>query len=739
MKIFGVFTIRWAARDGTRYERRYLSLNTYTVPAAYEPNSNIAAWSERPTAITSTARYRFMTERSSQNGGESWSQWSAPVIDGYLAEDGRAFTIKGSAAGVIPYGGNLPNAPVEGAIYLDNRASTSDIEKYENSTWTGVAADLNDAYLVDGHIYMKIRSQSTSASLLRWEDEGDIKGPKGDDGDDAYSVSVQPGILMFTQSISDGSLDAPKSANVVVKKGNSNDAVSHTVSVTGASNCTNSLDNDTISVTPNPGKDNGYVTMSVAIANGPTFTVTLPFYCNLLKSWQETVEGGVETIVARDISKVVNDGDGSKTINESKSVFNSIRDAVTSLLQWRTSKQSQYDGYSQRIDNTNTQLNSAEVSLSRLTKKVNDGKNLLSLTMGWESYNGAAVSYDKKNFGVWDNDSDLYSPAVIMAEGETLCFSAYMNSTAGGSNNWFVGYGPNPPTHLSDLYYNAHMSIQLTQKSGDSITIDGVTYHRYYFVLSGSTFADQYITFNYAASDKLFCPQVEVGNTPSEFSANSQETSSQVKQTADEIEAKVNRTGVSITDGKIKAKTGKFEIYNEDETVKTFEIDSNGNLKSAGGAQFEGKVKATSGEFNGIVKATMVYTPTDNAAGGEWAINPAFNNPNCYFCQPGWGGSTIILPDPTEYDGLEISFLTPFGTRQTGTTWVRVATGVSYNICFSPYDAVTINGNTYYLPRQDGTMMQSSNKVYLPYNQLVKMRAINGEWYVVEGRVVASS
>ena len=36
----------------------------------------------------------------------------------------------------------------------------------------------------------------------------------------------------------------------------------------------------------------------------------------------------------------------------------------------------------------------------------------------------------------------------------------------------------------------------------------------------------------------------------------------------------------------------------------TFELDENGNLKSKGNAQFEGKVKATSGEFTGKITST---------------------------------------------------------------------------------------------------------------------------------------
>jgi hypothetical protein len=51
-------------------------------------------------------------------------------------------------------------------------------------------------------------------------------------------------------------------------------------------------------------------------------------------------------------------------------------------------------------------------------------------------------------------------------------------------------------------------------------------------------------------------------------------------------------------------------MFNSTGTNATFELDTDGNLKSKGSAQFEGKVKATSGEFTGKI------TANDGAIGG---------------------------------------------------------------------------------------------------------------------------
>ena len=192
MKIKGAFPVRWAAqdgKDGRSYERRYLSLSSSTVPSSYNPNTNISQWSSTITAIDETKRYRFVTERSSADGGSSWSQWSTPQIDAYLAENGTSFAVKGAAVGIIAYGGSLPANPEVG-VYLDQRANTNDINEYNGSSWSGSNVAIGDAYILDGNLYVKSRDASTSASVLRWKDAGSIRGPQGEGGKDAIILDL---------------------------------------------------------------------------------------------------------------------------------------------------------------------------------------------------------------------------------------------------------------------------------------------------------------------------------------------------------------------------------------------------------------------------------------------------------------------------------------------------------------------------------------------------------------------
>lgn len=94
----------------------------------------------------------------------------------------------------------------------------------------------------------------------------------------------------------------------------------------------------------------------------------------------------------------------------------------------------------------------------------------------------------------------------------------------------------------------------------------------------------------------IFHPQLEEGEDATAFDADSNEQTSQVKQTADEIKLAVGNTGVDITHGKILAKTNKFEIVNNSD-VTTFSVDSTGSLQSANGASFKGSVQASAFEI----------------------------------------------------------------------------------------------------------------------------------------------
>ena len=186
-------------QPGTQRQRIYRSLNsdTYTgdLPSEAADVDNPPGWSFAPTAISEAVRYRYVSERTSNDGGTTWSNWSSPVIDGYMAEDGTSIAIKGEAKGVVAWGESVPATGTAGDIWLLNNNS-SDGDDYEiflsGSESESLSANMGDGFLISGsgHLWQKVRETATSATLVRWKDVGQIQGPQGPPGDDAVTYTI---------------------------------------------------------------------------------------------------------------------------------------------------------------------------------------------------------------------------------------------------------------------------------------------------------------------------------------------------------------------------------------------------------------------------------------------------------------------------------------------------------------------------------------------------------------------
>lgn len=73
----------------------------------------------------------------------------------------------------------------------------------------------------------------------------------------------------------------------------------------------------------------------------------------------------------------------------------------------------------------------------------------------------------------------------------------------------------------------------------------------------------------------------------------------QINIRVENIDKGLKDTGFDITNNKILATANHFEVRNN-KGVPTFTIDENGNLTSSGGASFNGKITATSGNIGGL-------------------------------------------------------------------------------------------------------------------------------------------
>lgn len=212
-------------------ERRYRSIGSgpswpYGSSSAMDPNNGLAGWSTSPTALTANNRYRYVTQRTSQDGGTTWSSWTTPVLDGYLPEDGRSISIKGRAVavstgpGVNTDSSVWPN-PQADDIVLENGAYDPDDSQYwdaaENEWFDGLpwggSAGVGDCFIVDDHLWQLTYGDHRAG---RWIDLGQIKG---DDGADAvvYKIQASPSAIEF-RSDATGSFYGSRSVTLGVVK-----------------------------------------------------------------------------------------------------------------------------------------------------------------------------------------------------------------------------------------------------------------------------------------------------------------------------------------------------------------------------------------------------------------------------------------------------------------------------------------------------------------------------------------
>ena len=229
--------------NGTIMQRMYKSTNSGTysgsLPAAYQNGSN--GWSTAMTGVSASSRYRWVTERRSDDGGTSWGDgWSTPQIDTYLAEDGSSISIQGSAVDVIGWGENLPNWGVDGGLYLMNNGDTDAIKKFVIvdgaamiTRWDSVSCAVGDCYVADSHLWSNIRGTAQGQDSPAWQDLGQIRG---EDGEDAYAVQADPPVISVCCDANGQSIDGSvKEAALSMYKGGA--AAAFSVAVAAVSHC----------------------------------------------------------------------------------------------------------------------------------------------------------------------------------------------------------------------------------------------------------------------------------------------------------------------------------------------------------------------------------------------------------------------------------------------------------------------------------------------------------------------
>lgn len=173
---------------------------------------SLTAWQDYTTGVSITADNLYVAFRLVDDSEAIvYDRETVPVVK--QGKDGTSFSISGTAVGdfmtgaidektIADHMANIGYTPKTGDLCLYSELlGEARIYKYDGSTWAdrGEAIADNECWLVDnekettkdGHIFVYVKSGARHI----WKDMGNLKGPAGNNGEDAeyYELSSEPG------------------------------------------------------------------------------------------------------------------------------------------------------------------------------------------------------------------------------------------------------------------------------------------------------------------------------------------------------------------------------------------------------------------------------------------------------------------------------------------------------------------------------------------------------------------
>lgn len=471
-------------------------------------------WWDEQQGVDATNRYEYGAYRdfAKENGGVAahWGAFTTPKIWNHYGKDGD-------------------NAPYDVLTY--GRASTRVLSGgtpsgFDSTTgWQNVAPATSDTYPYiwerTQHYNSAGQQTSTSYVCLTGEDgEQGVPGGPGPAGEDAVNVVVSPASMIVQQDINDKDAIAYAADNnlgrfsIQVLKGSTActitriEAVATRVYVYNTSSTGPENPPGTCIWQPGAtiadmylkgiGKDNqnnyyttGQITLSIYYtdpdtSSGKNITIIVKVYVNLIGSWSETIVGDTKTEVARSLTYGY-DPDSGEVIS---------------------------------LENFGQYIKSSEVNISRITKQVNNGKNMLKGVLtgdGWKTgSNDADVTLDSDGWFVANGvgGNTFKSPSFDVVKDNTITLSFWADSAS---------------------------SINVVFNRGGNTSTIGTTYdattQRHRVSYTPAADGTCFVVINTA---KIYHPQVEVGTTPTQFDASATEEESIMRQTSNSIEMSVS-------------------------------------------------------------------------------------------------------------------------------------------------------------------------------------------------------
>lgn len=169
-----------------------------------------------------------------------------------------------------------------------------------------------------------------------------------------------------------------------------------------------------------------------------------------------------------------------------------------------------------------------------------------------------------------------------------------------------------------------------------------------------------------------------------------------------------------------------------------FKVNADGSLdvKSA---------RMKDAEVTGVIHANLLYSSTKVNAPNKYQIDPEAEPCNMFFwefdaIEDSWDATEapyshwIYLPDATAYDGLELSF---FWDRPVGKKlkylYVSAINGQKIIFETNPYYLMKTSDGSVIDVRRFGGCSKSDTRIYCLWNTYTTLKAIAGNWYIIEG------
>ena len=309
-------------------------------------------------------------------------------------------------------------------------------------------------------------------------------------------------------------------------------------------------------------------------------------------------------------------------------------------------------------ENVGEYIRSSTENISRLTHTEKYGKNLLGAPLtgtGWTSGGGLPVRIVDNELR--SSDTQILSPAKLLDKG-TYVFSFYAGPLETDEEDRIKA--------VVQLVNNASSAVI------ETITIDytGETngyYYRYKAVVTMAQQMNIRIGLNVSETSlteaRLYMPQLEYGDTATEFSVNSSEISSVIKQTADNIKLEVTNgleaTGIYINgvNKRIEAKADKFELKNAAGNDTLIGVNVYGDLFIKGMLQYHKVCNielyvSSAGQGGDTVKALYEDRPNPDywrLLGDRFLLTGTANTQTVSD-----NLQKIELPDPNYFEGIEV-------------------------------------------------------------------------------------